>query len=103
MSNSATDKIARERLSIAEREALDVLVHEAVSDMAIHAIASNEQIEFLLANGFSSNDIRQRLDEMVLPDDQGPAIRGCSCGLADFAAPGHDGDPSTSGHSRSRK
>jgi hypothetical protein len=25
-------------------------------------------------------------------------VRGCSCGMADYGTPGHDGDPAASGH-----
>jgi len=27
--------------------------------------------------------------------DEEESVRGCSCGMADYGAPGHDGDPST--------
>ena len=30
-------------------------------------------------------------------DDSGEAVRGCSCGMADYGAPGHEGDPNFTG------
>lgn len=30
--------------------------------------------------------------------DEEDDVRGCSCGMADHGAPGHDGDPTSSGH-----
>lgn len=48
-------------LSELERDALDELVHEVASNQASDAVNNNEQVDFLLAAGWSLREIRARV------------------------------------------
>lgn len=60
-------------------------------------------IESLTSAAQSATRSADRLREkfsITTPDASPEDVRGCSCGMADFGAPGHDGDPN-GGHDKS--
>lgn len=47
------------------QDALEELVHEQASELASNAINSGQEVDFLLSNGWTQQDIDDRLREMV--------------------------------------
>jgi hypothetical protein len=58
-----------DRLSPQEEAALDEIVHDQASKLASETINSGQSVEWLQANGWTPDAIRDRISEMITGDE----------------------------------